>query len=79
MYLAYDILTWHRYIDDTFILWEGPFSLLDKFMQALGRNSFNRSFTMDCSSHCILFLDILIHKDDLIHCFMLQIRIPSLW
>lgn len=42
-----DLITvWQRYIDDVFMIWEGPVELLPVFLARLNRNWFNLTFTM---------------------------------
>lgn len=58
------ILLWHRYIDDVFLVWYGTPQLLDEFIAIMGQNSFNLSFTFNCATDKITFLDVTIFKDD---------------
>lgn len=44
MYLCH--VMWHRYIDDIFVLWDGPNDLLHGFLAALSQNEFDLKFTM---------------------------------
>lgn len=55
---------WHRYIDDIFLIWEGPQEDLVLFLEQLNQNEFNLRFTMSWNDSSIDF-DITIHKDDL--------------
>lgn len=63
MYLC-QILCWHRYIDDAFVLWTGNISSLHYFIQKLNVNSYNLSFTYAFDQSKISFLYLLIFKDN---------------
>lgn len=52
------ILTWFRYIDDIFVVWDGPHDLLDEFFEQLKSNYFNLKFTMQADSLKLSFLDV---------------------
>ncbi|KAM5158158.1 LOW QUALITY PROTEIN: uncharacterized protein ACMZJ9_009403 [Mantella aurantiaca] len=57
------ILCWHRYIDDIFLVWDGPVPLLDEFLGHLNTNEQNLFFTMTKSRTTITFLDLTIYRD----------------
>lgn len=61
--LLSQIIAWYRYIDDVFILWSGSREDLSRLMDLLTVNTFNLSFTMECSQIKINFLDLQIHLD----------------
>lgn len=56
------VLAWYRYIDDVFLIWDGPDDLLHKFIDFININEFNLSFTMSHSTTEITFLDVLVKK-----------------
>lgn len=43
------ITLWYSYIEDIFVVWDGPSELLQSFLHILNENSLNLKFTMDCS------------------------------
>lgn len=58
------ILTWFRYIDDIFVVWDGPRSLFDEFFERLNDNTFNLCFTMQVDSSKLSFLDVEVRVDE---------------
>ncbi|KAM9330910.1 coiled-coil domain-containing protein 60 [Gastrophryne carolinensis] len=55
--------TWHRYIDDIFLLWTGPLSTLNEFISILNCNNKNLKFTYEWSDTQLNFLDLTIRVD----------------
>lgn len=49
-------MTWHRHINDIFVVWDGPLELLRTFLDGLNTNVFNILFTL---------LDTLVRIDSL--------------
>ncbi|XP_040196442.1 uncharacterized protein LOC120929219 [Rana temporaria] len=60
---AAHILIWQRYIDDIFIIWDGPESGLKELLRLMNINKFNLFFTMSHNQSEINFLDISIRKN----------------
>ncbi|XP_069610910.1 uncharacterized protein [Ranitomeya imitator] len=54
---------WTRYIDDVFMIWQGPIHSLQEFMSSLNNNSINVRITYHHDSHSVEFLDVLIKRD----------------
>lgn len=53
----------YRYIDDIFVIWDGPVTLLKLFLTYINfNNKFNLKFTMNYSVESITFLDLTISK-----------------
>ncbi|XP_073478692.1 uncharacterized protein [Aquarana catesbeiana] len=57
------ICMWQRYIDDLFIIWDGPPELLRDCLKLMNNNAFNLFFTMTSDTHEVNFLDITIFKN----------------
>lgn len=58
------IQSWHRYIDDVFVLWTGTPEETELFVSELGADPFNLTFTRECSCDKITFLDLIIQITD---------------
>ncbi|XP_073460898.1 uncharacterized protein [Aquarana catesbeiana] len=56
------VITWRRYIDDIFMIWDGPTELLHEFLNCINKNDFNLKFTMTHSPKEITFLDVLVQR-----------------
>lgn len=46
MYRCHTV-AWYSYIDDIFVLWDGPPTLLADFIVILNQNNYNLHFTME--------------------------------
>ncbi|XP_040206073.1 uncharacterized protein LOC120937139 [Rana temporaria] len=57
------IKLWRRYIDDIFIVWDGPEEDLLAFFNALNINDFNLTFTMIHDKNTLTFLDVKLFID----------------
>lgn len=57
-------MTWHKYIDNIFVVWDGPLDLLQTFLNKLKDNRFNLSFTHNYSPQEVPFLETLVRVDD---------------
>lgn len=57
------VLSWHRFIDDLFVIWTGTEQLLKEFVQLLNTNQFNLHFTFTFDNCSISFLDLNISKN----------------
>lgn len=55
------IKVWRRYIDDVFVVWEGPETRLLKFFNLLNTNNYNLKFTMTHDKQTITFLDVRLY------------------
>lgn len=62
MYLCH-ALTWHRYIDDIFLIWDCTAQQLKELLTRLNNNSFNLTFTMEYSTTHISFFDVDVRVD----------------
>lgn len=62
MYTEHVIL-WQRYIDDIFLIWNGPEEALKSCLKAMNHNTMNLFFTMSYDHQQINFLDVTIYKD----------------
>ncbi|CAJ0946852.1 unnamed protein product [Ranitomeya imitator] len=56
------VVSWLRYIDDIFFIWQGSTSQLDMFLNHLNINSFNIKLTWAFSQNSVNFLDLSILK-----------------
>lgn len=57
-------MTWHRYMDDFFVIWDGPLFLLEEFFSKLNENTYNLSFTYTHHTAEVSFLDNLVKIDE---------------
>lgn len=58
------ILSWHRFINDLFAVWNGPRELFNKFMALINLNTYNLTFTYSCDYKTISFLFLMIQWMD---------------
>ena len=56
------IKLWVRYIDDIFVVWQGPQTDFEHFVQQCNKLHPTIKFTSECSETEINFLDMTIHK-----------------
>lgn len=63
LHLSSHISLWFRYINDIFVIQEGPQNSLQQCIPAMNSNDFNLKFTMNHTSFSISFLDITISKE----------------
>lgn len=56
------ILTWYRYVDNIFMIWEGPEELLKKCWELMNVNNFNLFFTMTFDRKTICYLDTHVKR-----------------
>lgn len=62
------ILSWKRYIDDVFVLWEGSQQELNQFQTLLNEISEYFKFTMQTDERKINYLDLwIIKENDALH------------
>lgn len=52
------LIFYGRYIDDIIIIWDGPHTIIDKFVQHCNNNSFGLSFTSVWHKEHLAFLDL---------------------
>lgn len=57
-------MTWYRYIDDIFVVWEGSLELLQELMDRLNDNTYSLSFTYSYHQKEIFFLYIMVKVDE---------------
>ena len=58
-----NIKLWKRYVDDIFLVWQGPVETLDEFFSYLNRCHEHLKFTKSHDPREISFLDILIKRE----------------
>lgn len=66
MYLC-QAMTWHRNIDNVFLIWDGPRDLLDEFLSRLNDNRFNLIFTYSYDDSEISYLYTKVFIDSTGH------------
>ncbi|KAM4043149.1 uncharacterized protein ACNLHF_013530 isoform 1-T1 [Anomaloglossus baeobatrachus] len=54
---------WARYIDDIFLIWQGPSHLLKEFFSVINKNEYNIHLTYSFSHDRIDFLDVVLKRD----------------
>lgn len=58
------IMTSLRYIDDIFLVWDGPVDPLLKFLTTMNVNPYNLTFIMSYDCHKVTILDVSVEVDD---------------
>lgn len=58
------IIMWHQYIDDMFMIWDGPEEPLLAYLERLNRKKFNLTFTMSHHPNELTFLDVMVIRGE---------------
>lgn len=58
------ILVWYWYIDNLFVIWNGPEDLLKIFLKRLNKNEFNLTFTISYDSTGVNFLNVVVKQKE---------------
>lgn len=55
---------WSHYIDNVFMIWDGPSDILLEFFHLLNENTYNLNFTLHYDWRHVLFLDVDVVVDE---------------
>ncbi|XP_069493449.1 uncharacterized protein [Ambystoma mexicanum] len=72
-----NIIFWARYIDDIFLIWNGPLTAFKDYFNYLNHNTYNLKLTTEYSQTSINFLDITFYIDNNTICTTLYTKPTS--